>query len=58
MGLQVHSSAKKKLHDLETSSITHYIHHPQNGGGKATMFWDCEDLMLCEFRPSKNKNQQ
>jgi hypothetical protein len=31
--------------NLETSSFTHYIHKEERG----CMFWDREELMLCEF---------
>jgi hypothetical protein len=57
MGLQFHPRVKKKLYDLETSSFTHYkknskVSHLQKKT-MATVPWDCEGLLLCEFLPPK-----
>jgi hypothetical protein len=56
MDLPVHSRVKKKLHDLETSSFAHYKEikiEPSATKTMATVLWDCEGLLLCEFLPPK-----
>jgi hypothetical protein len=57
VGLRVHHRVKKKLHDLETSSFNHYkknssLSHLQKKT-MATVFWNYEGLLLCEFLPPK-----
>jgi hypothetical protein len=56
VGLRVHTRVRKKLHDLETSSFTHYKKfniEPSAKNTMATTFWDREGILLCEFLPPK-----
>jgi hypothetical protein len=47
-----------KLHASETSSFTYYkifkIEPTGKGGEEATVFWDCEGILLCDFLAPKN----
>jgi hypothetical protein len=57
MGLFVHPRVRKKLHDSETSSLTHYKRTSKVGhlhkSKMEAMFWDFEGLPLYEILPPK-----
>jgi hypothetical protein len=58
MVLRDHPRVKKKLHDLETSSLITKKKkiEIEPVGKKKAVFWDCEGLLLCEFLPQKQQS--